>query len=129
MNTGQDAVDALTQKIIGCAFRVANTLGVGFLEKVYENALVHEMQKAGLAVAQQCSAKVIYDGVVVGTYVADLIVEGTALLEIKAVKALDPAHTAQCINYLRATDLWIGLVLNFGSRKMEIKRLVNGPRP
>jgi GxxExxY protein len=99
MNTDghKSEIDRVTEKIIGCAFTVGNRLGCGFLEKVYENALVIELRKAGLRVAQQQLMEVRYDDVVVGTYVADLVVEGGVLLEIKAVKLLDEIHTAQCL--------------------------------
>lgn len=103
----------LTEMIIGCAFRVSNTLGAGFLEKVYENALAHELRKSGLDVRQQCSVNVMYDGVVVGEFVADLIVEDV-LIELKAVRSLDDFHLAQCLNYRKATRLPLCLLLNFG---------------
>ena len=95
----------ITERVIGCAYVVANTLGHGFLEKVYENALAHELRKAGLAVMQQSSIKIRYDGIVVGDYVADLLVEGAVLVELKAVRILDGVHVAQCLNYLKATGL------------------------
>ena len=117
-------VDGITEKIIGCAFTVSNTLGAGFLEKVYENALGHELRKSGLHILQQYSMEVKYDGVVVGEYVADVLVEDAVLVELKAVKALDEIHMAQCINYLRATGLHVCLLLNLGKPKLEIKRLV-----
>jgi GxxExxY protein len=117
----------LTERIIGCAFTVANTMKCGFAEKVYENSLVHELTKNGLLVQQQFGITVYYDGVVVGTYTGDLLVEGAVLVELKAVKALDPAHSAQCLNYLTATRLPICLLLNFGKPRLEIKRLVSGP--
>ena len=116
----------ITEEVIGAAYEVANTLGVGFLERVYENALFHELTKRGLLVEQQKTIKVLYDGVVVGDYVADLIVEGRILVELKAIKALDNVHTAQVINYLKATGLRTGLLLNFGSPRVEVKRLRNG---
>src|SRR5580658_4693339 len=100
MNADRKRYDSVSGQIIRCAFTVANNLGIGFLEKVYENSLVHELQKAGLTVAQQTTIAVIYDGVIVGSYVADILVEHIILLEIKAVKALDTAHDAQCLNYL-----------------------------
>jgi len=115
--------DALTEKIIGCAYTVLNTLGCGFLEKVYENALAHEMRKAGLAVQQQVVITVRYDGVVVGDYAADVIVEGKVLVELKAVKAFDDVHLAQCLNYLKATGLDTCLLLNFGGTRLGIKRI------
>ena len=117
-------INKLTKEIIGCAFRVSNTLGVGFLEKVYENALAHELRKSRFGVAQQHAAPVYYDGVLVGDYVADVLVNETVLMEIKAVKALGPIHEAQCMNYLRATGLHICLLINFGRAKVEVRRIV-----
>jgi GxxExxY protein len=114
----------ITEKIIGCAYTVSNTLGEGFLEKVYENALAHEMQKAGLKVQQQHPVQVQYDGIIVGDYLADILVEDRILLELKAVKVLDQTHQAQCLNYLKASGLHICLLINFGTRKVEIKRFV-----
>jgi len=116
-------LNPITEKIIGCAFTVSNTLGAGFLEKVYENALLHELQKAGLQVAQQHPIQVWYDGVVVGEYFADLLVQQSVVVEIKAVRTIDDAHWAQCINYLKATGLRLGLLLNFGKPRLEIKRI------
>ncbi|MBI1786462.1 MAG: GxxExxY protein [Acidobacteria bacterium] len=117
--------DKITETIIGCAFRVANSLGCGFLEKVYENALAHELKKAGLHVEQQRAIDVRYDGVVVGSYVADLLVDGMVLVELKTVKGLDDVHLAQCLNYLKATDLRICLLFNFATPKLDIRRIVN----
>lgn len=116
----------ITKKIIGCAYRVANELGVGFLEKVYKNALAHEMGKAGLLFEQQASIIVNYSGVVVGNYIADFLVENEVILELKAIKSLESTHFSQCMNYLRATDKNIALLINFGNPKVEIKRIVNG---
>lgn len=110
--------------MIGCAITVSNTLGAGFLEKVYENALVHEIRKAGVQVKQQQAMVVRYDGVVVGEYTADLVVEGVALVELKAAKAIDPIHEAQLLNYLKATGLRVGLILNFGTPRLGIKRMM-----
>jgi GxxExxY protein len=118
--------DVLTEQILGCAYRVANELGPGFLEKVYENSLAHELRKAGLQVAQQVPLEVRYDGVVVGTYAVDLLVEGRVLVELKACKGLEDAHTAQCLNYLKATGHATCLLLNFGKPKIEIRRLMRG---
>jgi GxxExxY protein len=125
MNTDEEKINSITEAIIGCAFRVHNVLGCGFAEKVYENALAHELCKAGLSIQQQIPITVRYDGVVVGDYVADLIVEGMVLVELKAVKTFDENHMAQCLNYLAATALPICLLLNFG-RKVEVKRLRGG---
>lgn len=116
--------DPLTARIIGCAYRVANELGSGFLEKVYENALAHELRKAGLTVIQQHGIVVLYDGVEVGSYVADLLVEGQILVELKACKDLDEIHLAQCLNYLKATGLPVCLLMNFGRPKIQIRRLM-----
>ena len=122
----QDYPEAeLTEKVLAAAFKVQNTLGCGFLEKVYENALAHELRKTGLEVAQQSPVEVWYDGVVVGDYVADLLVEEAVLVELKAVKALDDVHVAQCLNYLKATGLTVCLLINFGSPKVEVRRLAN----
>jgi len=118
-----DELNRLTERIIGCAFRVANTLGSGFLEKVYENALAHELGKNGLKVVQQHPVPVYYDGVLVGDFSADLLVEGTVLLELKAVQEFHDIHTAQCLNYLKATGLPLCLLMNFAKPRVEIKRL------
>jgi GxxExxY protein len=117
--------DKITETTIGCAFRVANSLGCGFLEKVYENALVHELRKAGLHIEQQKGIDVRYDGVIVGSYFADLLIEGIVLVELKAVKGLDEVHLAQCLNYLKASDLKICLLFNFATPKLDIRRVVN----
>jgi len=115
----------LTERVIKCAFAVSNTLGCGFLEKVYENALAHELRKAGIRVEQQHDIKVHCDGVVVGEYVADLMVEECLLVELKAVKELDDIHLAQCLNYLRATKLRLCLLMNFAKPKLEVRRVVD----
>src|SRR5690348_2937989 len=125
MHADKNPANELSERIIGCAFRVLNTLGAGFLEKVYENALAHEMREAGLSVAQQKGITVSYKGILVGEYVADLVVEGSVVVELKATKSLDPAHTAQCINYLKATGMHVCLLLNFASPRLEIHRLVH----
>ena len=114
--------DPLSERVIGCAFTVSNTLGAGFLEKVYENALSHELRKNAIRAEQQHPITVQYDGVVVGEYVADLLVNGVLLVELKAVKQLEGIHEAQCINYLKATGLKTCLLLNFGVPKMQIRR-------
>jgi len=114
----------LTEKIIGCAYKVSNGLGCGFLEKVYENALSHELRKAGLRVRQQHPIQVLYDGVVVGDYVADLLVEDSVILELKAVRELDEVHRAQGLNYLNATGLHLCLLINFGNPRADIHRIV-----
>ena len=125
MHADEEKAGELSGRIIGCAFRVLNTLGAGFLEKVYENALAHEMRAAGLTVAQQKGITVYYNSIVVGEYVADLVVEDAVVVELKASKALDPAHTAQCINYLKATGLHLCLLLNFARPRLEIHRIAH----
>jgi GxxExxY protein len=121
-----DKVNELSRDVIGRAFVVLNALGAGFLEKVYENALAHELRKSGLVVEQQRGITVMYDDMVVGEYFADLMIEDCLLVEIKAVNTLNEAHTAQCINYLKAANLKLCLLLNFARPRLEIKRLANG---
>lgn len=117
-------LNSLSEKIIGCAFTVSNALGCGFVEKVYENALVHELRKAGLSVHPQYPIRVYYDGVIVGEFAADLLVEGCVLVELKAIKTMTDKEEAQCYNYLKATQLNLCLLINFGKPKVEIKRIV-----
>ena len=119
-------LDRVTAKIIGAAQRVSSALGIGFLEKVYENALAIELRKGGVLVKQQPLLKVFYEGEIVGEYAADLIVENEVVVELKAVRALDNVHQAQCMNYLRATKLRVCLLLNFGTSRLQVKRIVNG---
>lgn len=121
----REKLDLITEKIIGSAYAVMSTLGNGFLEKVYENTLTHEIRKSGVQVFQQHNIKVNYDGIEVGDYIADLLVNNEVLVELKAVKALDDIHRAQCMNYLKATGHRVCLLINFGSPKLEIKRIVN----
>ena len=123
MHTDKHRLDQVTETIIGCAYTVSNTLGCGFLERVYENALAHETRKAGLDVKQQHAIQVVYDGVIVGEFVADMLVEDCILVELKAAKALDDVHIAQCLNYLNATGLRVCLLLNFGAPRLQIRRL------
>jgi len=113
----------LTDKIINAFYRVYNTLGYGFLEKVYENALVHELRKKGLKVVQQYPIKVKYDGVIVGDYYADLLVENLIIVELKSCEDIDPRHEAQLTNYLKATPIEVGLLLNFGPQP-KIRRKI-----
>ncbi len=123
-DSSREELDALSRRIIGAAFRVSSMLGHGFLEKVYENSLVHELRRAGLHVEQQRPVQVRYDGEIVGDYITDILVKGTIVLEIKAMDRLDRMHFAQCANYLRATGLRICLLLNFGKPRLELKRIV-----
>jgi GxxExxY protein len=127
MNTDErrSELNGITETIIGCAYTVGKTLYPGYLEKVYENALAHELRKAGLKAEQQIPISVMYDGIVVGEFIADLLVEDAVMVELKAAKRLDDAHAAQCLNYLVATRLTVGLLINFGNSRVEVKRLVN----
>jgi GxxExxY protein len=118
-------MDRMTGVVIGCAMTVLNTLKTGFLEKVYENALAQEIRGRGLEVAQQQAIDVRYNGNTVGAYFADLLVENVLVIELKVANALEDAHRAQCLNYLRATDLRLGLLLNFGTPRLGVRRVVN----
>lgn len=117
-------VNEITEKIIGCTYNVSNTLGIGFVEKVYENGMVVALRKSGLKVAQQHPIKVTFENVIVGEFFADLFVEEKVLVELKAVSMLTQEHTAQALNYLRATSVEVCLLINFGKPKVEIKRLL-----
>jgi len=102
---------------------VANELGNGFIEKVYENALAHELRKAKVKVVQPQGIEVFSDGVNVGNYEADLLVEGRVIVEVKAVRELDDAHVAQCLNYMKGTGLGICLLVSFGKSRIQVRRL------
>jgi GxxExxY protein len=114
----------ITSHVIGASCEVWKVLGYGFLEKVYENALVHELRGRELEVQQQVGIDVCYKGMVVGQYVADVFVPGKVIVEMKAEKELNPKHEAQLLNYLKATHVRVGLLVNFGEKKCEWKRLV-----
>jgi GxxExxY protein len=114
--------DGLTEKIIAACFDVSNELGAGFLESVYEKALLIALRDRGLSAEAQSPLKVIFRNQTVGDFFADIVVENTVLLELKAVKALAPEHQAQIINYLKATGIDIGLLVNFGNPKLEYRR-------
>jgi GxxExxY protein len=111
----------ITDKIIRAAYTVYNALGYGFTEKIYENAMAVEMNALGLTVAQQVPAQVFYKNQLMGDYLVDLLVEGKVILELKAVGVLTPAHEVQLVNYLRATGIEVGLLINFGP-KIDIRR-------
>ncbi len=125
MDADRDEVKnkALTEKIIGVFYEVYNGLGYGFLEKVYENAMMIEFEREGIPATSQAPISVFYDSKVVGEYFADLLVDDRVIVEIKAARVLAPEHEAQLLNYLKATDKEVGLLLNFGP-KPEIKRKV-----
>lgn len=120
-----DEINELTEKIIQCAFHVSNTLGVGFVEKVYENALAFELRNKGFACIQQASIKVHYQNIIVGDFAVDILVEDIVLVKLKAVKTLDENHFAQCINYLKSSGKKICLLINFGTKRIQVKRIAN----
>lgn len=117
-------INRVTEKIITCGYRVSNTLGSGFLEKVYENALAVELRQDSLGVEQQYAIRVFYRNQPVGDFVADLLVEECVLVELKSARTLDDVHSAQCLNYLKATGLKVCLLVNFGRPRAEVKRIV-----
>ena len=114
----------ITQKIIGCAYRVYNRMGFGFLESVYEKCMLIELQKAGLKVESQAPITIHYDEEIVGEFVADLVAEDAVIVELKSVRSLAKTHEVQLVNYLVATGKDVGLLLNFGEQKVEVKRKV-----
>ena len=117
-------LDELAQKVIGAAFEVSNVLGCGFTEKVYENALLAELGFLGIHAEQQKQVEVDYKGVLVGSYIPDLLVDNRIVIKLKCCSTFAPEHTAQCLNYLRATGLHLALLFNFQKPKVEFKRLV-----
>ena len=117
--------DELTERVLAAIFEVSNTLGSGFLEKVYERALLRELELRGIRTTAQASLSISYKGHYVGDYSADLIVEDVLIIELKCVDCLANAHTAQCLNYLRASCLTVCLLVNFQRAKVEWKRIVN----
>src|SRR5271166_5335976 len=131
MNTDSKAISgsiliegAISEKILGAAFKVQNKLGAGFLEKVYENSLSIELVKCGLAVESQKTFPVLYEGTIVGDYRADLVVSGKVVVECKAIANLETVHEAQLMNYLRASGIRVGLLINFARPKLQYRRLV-----
>jgi len=113
----------ITEKIIQAYYKVYNTMGYGFLEKIYENSLAIALRKAGLKVEQQKNIKVYFEAEEVGDYYADLLVENLVIIEVKAAKALAEEHEAQLVNYLKATTIEVGLLLNFG-KEPNFKRKI-----
>jgi GxxExxY protein len=120
--------EELTGKIIGAFYTVYNTLGPGFLEKVYENALALELRNQGLRAEQQKRVQVFYDKQLVGDYFADIIVEDVIVLELKAAETIAPEHEAQLINYLKGTEIEVGLLLNFGPKAQFVRRVFSNER-
>ncbi len=122
---GQDKVlkhEKITKNVIGCAFEVIKELGAGFLESVYEKALLLLLRQKGLSAISQYPIKVMFRGECVGDFYADVLVEEKVIVELKAVKVIAPEHQAQIINYLNATGFEVGLLINFGNPKLEYKR-------
>ena len=117
-------IDDITYQIRGAVFEVNRVLGHGFLEKVYEKALMIELSRRGLSVENQVRLKVIYKEEIVGEYFADLLVEGSVIVEIKAVRHLLKEHQAQLLKYLKTTGIQVGLPVNFTRNKAQIKRMV-----
>ena len=112
----------LTEKIIACAYRVYNKMGFGFLESVYEKCLTIELSKSGLRVETQKPITVFYEGEIVGEFFSDILVNDTVILELKSVRKIAKAHEVQLVNYLVTTGKEIGLLINFGEQKVEVKR-------
>ena len=121
--------EVLTKKIIGCAMKVHSTLGPGFLESVYQRALACELEREGMKIELEKPIRVHYEGVVVGEFSADMLVEDKVLLELKAIQTLVTANEVQLVNYLTATNIEIGLLLNFGNERLQFKRKSRTYRP
>ena len=128
MDQTTSTTDELTGKIIGAAMKVHSTLGFGYVESVYENSLVHELRKSGFKAEQQVPIKVYYDGIVVGDFKADLVVNDDVVLELKAVERANAIHEVQLVNYLNGIGKDVGLLLNFGARSLEFKRKYRRPK-
>jgi len=118
--------DSLTEQVLAAIFEVSNTLGPGFLEKVYERALLRELALRGIQAKSQASFKVTYKGQTVGDYFADILIENSLVIELKCVDRLTNEHTAQCLNYLKASGKTVCLLVNFQKATVDWKRIVNG---
>jgi GxxExxY protein len=119
------ALEALVETVVGAAYEVSNVLGAGFVEKVYERALVEELKLRNLPTATQAPFSVVYKGKHVGVYTADLVVADRLLIEVKCVDQFTTEHLAQCINYLKASGLKLALLINFQRPKVEWRRIVH----
>ena len=127
MNTDEHGyLDSLTERVLGAVFEVSNTLGAGFLEKVYQHALMRELALRSIRASAQASLAVTYKGHHVGEYFADILVEDVLVVELKCVDRLANEHTAQCLNYLRASNLGLCLLVNFQKSKVEWQRIIQG---
>jgi GxxExxY protein len=125
MNADKDRLDSLTERVLGAVFEVTNTLGAGFLEKVYQRALLRELALRGIRATAEASFSVTYKGHSVGDYFADLLVEDVLVIELKCVERLCSEHSAQCLNYLRASGRTVCLLINFQKPTVEWKRIVH----
>ena len=127
MNTDErESLNRLSGQVIGAAQAVSSALGCGFLEKVYENAMMVELERRGLKAEQQRAITVRYAGRIVGEYLADIVVEDRLIVEMKAVSGIDPIHEAQCLNYLRASGLNLCLLMNFARPRIDVRRIIHG---
>ena len=126
MNADKNFLDALSDKVLGAVFEVSNTLGAGFLEKVYQRALLRELGLRGVRAVSEVSFPVMYKGHSVGEYFADILVDESLVVELKCADRLAHEHTAQCLNYLRASGLTVCVLVNFQRPKVEWKRIVLG---
>jgi GxxExxY protein len=126
MNSDQQALNTLSEQVLSAVFEVSNTLGAGFLEKVYERALVRELTLRGIRAVAQAPFSIVYKGFNAGEYFADILIADTLVVELKCVDHLSNEHTARCLNYLKAARLTLCLLVNFQRPKVEWKRIVNG---
>ena len=124
-HSDHEIFDPLTEKVLAAVFEVSNTLGAGFLEKVYQRALLTELRLRGLHAESEVAFRVIYKGQTIGEYFADILVNQVLVIELKCADSLSPAHTAQCLNYLKASNRNLCLLVNFQKPKVEWKRIVN----
>lgn len=121
--------EELTKMVIGCAYRVYNRMGFGFLESVYEKCMVVELVRSGIQFEEQKPIEVTYDGQTVGDFVVDLLVEDTLIVELKSARTISKAHEVQLVNYLVATNKPIGLLINFAENEVQVKRKVKDLKP
>ncbi len=125
VHTDRNELNHISETIIRCAYTIANSIGAGFLEKVYQNSLLIELIDAGLSVEKEKEITITYKNKIVGVYYADILVNQQIIIETKAVQSLHEVHQAQLLNYLKATKLSLGLLINFATPKIQIKRMIN----
>lgn len=126
-STYDQVLNGISERVITCATTVSQTLGPGLTEVIYENALAHELRKAGFTVSQQQNVAIYYEGMIVGDYTANLLVEDTVLVELKAINRRNVFDSAQCTNYLKSTGHACGLLLNFGNPSLDVQCVMNSP--